>query len=132
ENYGTLFIAEKGYVFLKHPETIMFSKDRDYEAEEEEEAPILKQKGGSALDTTLHQMLRDLRKKIAKRHNLPPFVIFQDPSLEDMATQDPVTMEEIRNIVGVGEGKAEKYGREFVNLIGKYVEENEVERPFDM
>ena len=132
ENYGTLYISERGQEYLKHPETIMFTRDRDYDAEENDADIITKEKGGGALDETLMNMLKDLRKATAKKLNLPPFVIFQDPSLEEMSTQYPVTIEELKNISGVGEGKATKYGKQFVETIAKYVEENEIDRPFDM
>ena len=88
--------------------------------------------GGSAADENLFAMLKDLRKKIAKQKNLPPFVIFQDPSLEEMAIQYPITMDEMKNITGVGSGKALKFGKPFIELIAKYVEENEIERPMDL
>lgn len=132
ENYGTLYISEKGQEYLKHPEPIMFTRDRDFDAEDNDADIITKEKGGGALDETLMNMLKDLRKSVAKKLNLPPFVIFQDPSLEEMATQYPVTMEELKNISGVGDGKAAKYGKQFVETIAKYVEENEIDRPFDM
>lgn len=131
ENYGTLYMNEKGFEYLKNPESIMLTRDRDYEGEEDDESIITKQKGGGALDENLMKMLKDLRKQIAKKHNLPPFVIFQDPSLEEMSTQYPMTMEELKNISGVGDGKATKYGKAFIELIAKYVEENEIERPED-
>ncbi len=132
ENYGTLYISEKGLEYLKNPETLMFTRDRDYDAEEIEADIITKEKGGGALDETLMTMLKELRKSVAKKLTLPPFVIFQDPSLEEMATQYPVTMDELKNISGVGEGKATKYGKPFVEIIAKYVEDNEIDRPFDM
>ncbi|MDE7374590.1 MAG: HRDC domain-containing protein, partial [Odoribacter sp.] len=93
----------------------------------------IQEKGGvSALDSTLFAILKDLRKKIAKTNNLPPYVIFQDPSLEDMCTNYPVTLEELANIQGVGAGKAQKYGKEFVEIIKQYVEDNEIERAQDL
>ena len=92
-----------------------------------------RKKGGvSALDNTLFAILKDLRKKIAKKNNLPPYVIFQDPSLEDMCTNYPITLEELANIQGVGSGKAQKYGQEFVEVIKQYVEDNEIERAQDL
>lgn len=131
ENYGTLFINEKGLEYLDHPESILFTKDHDFESEDEDDSIITKQKGGGALDEALMGMLKELRKQTAKKFNLPPFVIFQDPSLEEMATQYPITLDELKNISGVGEGKAIKYGQPFVDVIAKHVEENEIERPFD-
>lgn len=132
ENYGTLFISEKGLEYLQNPVSLKFTRDRDYVAEDHDADIITKEKGGGALDESLMNMLKDLRKSLAKKLGLPPFVIFQDPSLEEMATQYPITMEELKNISGVGEGKAVKYGKQFVETIAKYVEENEIERPFDM
>ena len=100
--------------------------------ENEEEEKIQEKGGVSALDSTLFAILKDLRKKIAKTNNLPPYVIFQDPSLEDMCTNYPITLEELANIQGVGAGKAQKYGKEFVEVIKQYVEDNEIERAQDM
>ena len=88
--------------------------------------------GGAAMDETLFKLLKELRKKISKQKNVPPFVVFQDPSLQDMANQYPITLDELKNIQGVGSGKALKYGKPFVELISEYVEENEIERPQDM
>ncbi|MEI7594309.1 MAG: DNA helicase RecQ [Bacteroidota bacterium] len=135
ENYGILKITELGRKFLKKPWSIMLTKDHDFEKPEEEEDEFFSQSGSSkatGADKTLLSMLKDLRKDIAKKENLPPFVIFQDPSLEDMAIQYPTKADELKNITGVGSGKALKYGKPFVELISKYVEENEIERPMDM
>lgn len=132
ENYGTLFMNETGFAYAANPDSVFFTRDRDYLEEDNDEAIITKQKGGTALDEALLSMMKDLRRKIARQHNLPPFVIFQDPSLEEMATAYPISMEELRNVSGVGEGKANKYGKDFIALIAKYVEENEIERPLDM
>ena len=105
----------------------------DHNFDENEEEEKIQEKGGvSALDSTLFAILKDLRKKIAKTNNLPPYVIFQDPSLEDMCTNYPITLEELANIQGVGAGKAQKYGKEFVEVIKQYVEDNEIERAQDM
>ena len=112
----------------------MLVKDHDYEADEDSDAEALSlgmSKDGGA-DKTLFSMLKDLRKTIAKQNNLPPFVIFQDPSLEDMAIQYPITKEEMTQIAGVGAGKAEKFGEPFIKLIKEYVEENDITRPNDM
>ncbi len=109
----------------------MLMEDHNFDENEEEEK--IQEKGGvSALDSTLFAILKDLRKKIAKTNNLPPYVIFQDPSLEDMCTNYPITLEELANIQGVGAGKAQKYGKEFVEVIRQYVEDNEIERAQDM
>lgn len=112
----------------------MLTRDVDYDAIAEEEDVSIAGGGGktAAADETLFAMLKDLRKKIAKQKNVPPFVVFQDPSLEDMAIQYPINMEEMKQIIGVGQGKALRFGKEFVDLIKKYVEENEIDRPMDM
>ncbi len=112
----------------------MLTKDVDYDAINDDDDIITAGSGGrsSAADETLFSMLKDLTKKIAKQKNVPPFVVFQEPSLEDMAIQYPITMEEMKNISGVGTGKAIRFGKEFVEMIAKYVEENEIERPQDM
>lgn len=130
ENYGVLKITKAGKAFFKKPTSFKITKDNDFD-EEEEEAPIRKA-GSCAADEALFSMLKDLRKKIAKQVGLPPYVIFQDPSLESMATTYPITLEELQNIPGVGAGKAKRYGEEFINLIKKHVQENEIERPEDM
>jgi ATP-dependent DNA helicase RecQ len=131
ENYGVLKITKAGKDFLKKPTTFKITKDNDFE-EEEDETPIRKV-GSCAADETLFAMLKDLRKKIAKQEGEPPYIIFQDPSLESMATTYPITIEELQNIPGVGVGKANKpYAEEFIKLIKKHVQENEIERPEDM
>ena len=130
ENYGLLKVTKKGHAFLKKPESFKIVEDNDFD-EVEEEVPM---KGGAscAVDPVLYSILKDLRKKIAKKLELPPYVIFQDPSLEAMATTYPVTIEELQNILGVGAGKAKRYGEEFIKVIKKHVEENEIERPEDL
>ncbi len=133
EKYGTIYLTEKGKEYIKNPYTIYFVKDHDYDSEDvSDESVVLNQKGSGALDDVLMGLLKDLRKKIAKQKNLPPTVIFQEPSLEEMATNYPITLDELKNIVGVGEGKAAKFGKPFVELIARYVEENEIDRPQDM
>jgi ATP-dependent DNA helicase RecQ len=129
ENYGLLKITEKGRQYLEKPYSIYLTRDHDYDELEQESRSA---GGTAALDTGLFSMLKDLRKQISKKKNLPPFVIFQDPSLEAMATYYPVTIEELQNMPGVGAGKAKRYGKEFVELIQRHVEENEIERPIDM
>lgn len=130
ENYGLLKITEKGMNFLEKPTSFMLAEDHDYaDTSEEENAFGAKT---AAVDEELFSILKDLRKKISKLKNVPPFVIFQDPSLEDMAIQYPVNLDELQNISGVGAGKAQRYGSEFVDLIKKYVEEKEIIRPLDM
>jgi ATP-dependent DNA helicase RecQ len=130
ENYGLLKLTDAGKAFMENPKSFTLTQDHDYEASQDEEAEG--GSGGGAMDTELLQILKDLRKKTAKKHDLPPFVIFQDPSLQDMAIQYPVSIEELQNIVGVGAGKARRYGKEFVELIKDYVEEKEIIRPQDM
>ena len=130
ENYGLLKITEKGKEFMKKPVSFKITEDNEFE-EEEEEVPV---RGGAscAVDPVLYSMMKDLRKKLSKRLEVPPFVIFQDPSLEAMATTYPITLDELQNIPGVGAGKAKRYGKEFIELIKKHVEENEIERPEDL
>lgn len=129
ENYGILKITDKGYDFLKNPKSFRIVEDREYDEDEE---VTLKSGGTSAMDPELFSILKDLRKKIAKQLGLPPYVIFQDISLEAMATTYPVTLDELQNIPGVGAGKAKRYGKEFVDVIKTHVEENEIERPEDL
>lgn len=131
ENYGILKITEEGKKFLDEPYSIMLTQDHDYDNVEDDEYYA----GGgktSTADKTLFALLKDLRKQISRKEDLPPFVIFQDPSLEDMAIQYPIKEEELLQITGVGAGKAQKYGKPFLELIAKYVEENEIIRPMDM
>jgi len=132
ENYGILKINEEGYKFLKKPWSVMLVDDHDYENPEEEEFMAAMDAKNMTADKTLFTMLKDLRKEIARKEKLPPFVIFQDPSLEDMAIHYPVTMDELKQITGVGTGKAFKYGKPFLELIKEYVEENDIIRPMDM
>ena len=130
ENYGLLKLTDEGRDFLKNPKSFMIVEDKEFD-DEETEGPM--RGGGSfAVDPELYSMLKDLRKKISKHLQLPPYVIFQDPSLEAMATTYPVTIEELQNIPGVGAGKAKRYGQEFIDLIKRHVEENEIERPEDL
>lgn len=130
ENYGLLKVTQKGQEFLEKPVSFMLAEDHDYaESADEENAFGAKI---TAVDEELFSILKDLRKKISKVKNVPPFVIFQDPSLEDMAIQYPITIDELQNISGVGAGKAQRYGTEFIELIKRYVEEKEIIRPLDM
>jgi len=130
ENYGLLKLTPKGMEFLDNPVSFMLAEDHDYtDASDEDNAFGART---AAVDEELFSILKDLRKKISKQKDVPPFVIFQDPSLEDMAIQYPVTVEELQNISGVGAGKAQRYGAEFVEIIKKYVEEKEIIRPLDM
>ena len=132
ENYGLLKISPEGSQFLKKPFSIMLVDDHDYENIEEDEFFAAMGSKTSTADKTLFSLLKDLRKEISRMEKLPPFVIFQDPSLEDMAIQYPITVEELKQITGVGSGKALKYGKPFLDLIKEYVEENEIIRPMDM
>lgn len=136
ENYGLIKVSEKGKAFLKKPTSIKFTLDHDYSAEARDSADddiITSGKGGGgAADETLYALLKDLVKKTAKSKGLPPYVIFQEPSLEEMSIQYPITMDEMVKISGVGTGKAAKFGKPFIDLIKKYVEDNEIERPVDM
>ena len=131
ENYGLISINAKGEQYISSPTSVMIAIDRDYD-EEAREAEIVPMGKGGAADEELFAMLKDLRKKVAKQHGLPPFVVFQDPSLEDMSIQYPITIEEMQNISGVGAGKARKFGEEFIKLIKAYVEEKDIVRPQDM
>jgi ATP-dependent DNA helicase RecQ len=128
ENYGLISITPAGEQFIEHPKSVKIAADHDYDEEEPPMAPV----HSGAADEELFAMLKDLRKQVAKKHDLPPFVIFQDPSLEDMSIQYPITLEEMQNISGVGAGKAKKFGEEFIKLIKAYVEEKEIIRPQDM
>ena len=132
ENYGLLSINAKGEEFIAAPRPVYITLDHDYDEEEKETDAVAPTGKGGAADEELFSMLKDLRKKVAKQHNLPPFVVFQDPSLEDMSIQYPVTLDEMQNISGVGVGKAKKFGAEFIKLIRAYVEEKEIIRPQDM
>lgn len=132
ENYGLISINKKGEGYIALPFPVTVTLDHDYDEEEKESESVAPMGKGGAADEELFAMLKDLRKKVAKQHGLPPFVIFQDPSLEDMAVQYPITFEEMQNITGVGVGKARKFGEEFIKLIKAYVEEKEIIRPQDM
>ena len=131
ENFGVLKITPKGKKYLGKPTSFKVVEDTEFNAEEEE-GPTAKSGGACAVDPELYSILKDLRKKIAKQYDLPPYVIFQDPSLEAMATTYPITMEELQNITGVGAGKAKRYGESFIKVIKTHVEENEIERPEDL
>lgn len=131
ENYGLLKVTKEGSMFLDKPYSMMVTKDHDYEGTESDDEGG-GGKGGSGADAILFAALKDLLKQTAHKLKLPPYVIFQEVSLEEMAIQYPIKMEELVNITGVGTGKAQKFGKPFIDLIGKYVEENEIERPLDM
>jgi ATP-dependent DNA helicase RecQ len=129
ENYGVIKVTPQGKDFLKGREKFWIVEDNEYTEMLDEE---LRGGGSGAVDAELFSILKDLRRKIAKQHGLPTYVIFQEPSLDAMATTYPITIDELQNIPGVGPGKAKRYGKEFIDLIKKYVEENEIERPEDM
>ena len=129
ENYGLLKLTSAGKRFMKHPESFMIVKDTEFKDDYDEEAA---EGSAGALDPELYAILKDLRKKMSKQLHVPPYVIFQDPSLEQMATMYPVTLQELQNIQGVGAGKAKRYGQEFCDLIKRHCEENEIERPEEL
>ena len=128
ENYGLLKVTKQGNAFLKKPVSFKIVEDRDFDEEE----TVVQTSSTFAVDPELYAMLKNLRKKLSKQLDLPPYVIFQDPSLEAMATTYPITIDELKNIPGVGEGKAKRYGEEFCALIKRHCEENEIDRPEDI
>ncbi len=128
ETYGVLKLSEKGADFIKNPVSFLMSEDHEY-SETDDETVVTAAKSSGTADEALMTMLIDLRKKVAKKLGVPPFVVFQEPSLEDMALKYPITIDELSNVHGVGEGKAKKYGKEFVELIARYVEDNDIMRP---
>jgi ATP-dependent DNA helicase RecQ len=131
ETYGVVKITKEGLNYIKKPVSFMMSEDHEYN-ESEDEAIVTAAKSSGTADEVLMGMLRELRKKVAKKLGVPPFVVFQDPSLEDMALKYPITLTELYNIHGVGEGKAKKYGGDFVTLISRYVDDNDIIRPDDL
>ncbi|MDH6354929.1 ATP-dependent DNA helicase RecQ [Dysgonomonas sp. PH5-45] len=132
ENYGLLKVTKKGKDFLKNPSSFKIAHESEEDVDDSDEIIIKSSGGSSAVDPVLFSIMKDLRKKMSKKLNVPPYVIFQDPSLEAMATIYPITMEELQNIPGVGAGKAKRYGSEFLDIIKRHVEENEIERPEDL
>jgi ATP-dependent DNA helicase RecQ len=134
ESYGLLFVTEAGLAFLENPYELMLTEDREFaEGEDDDEdiaANAAAARGGGG-DAQLLAMLKDLRRDVARKKGLQPWVIFSDPSLDDMSIMYPVTFDELKNCQGVGDGKARKFGKEFIELIARYVEENEIERPDD-
>ncbi|TNF47488.1 MAG: DNA helicase RecQ [Bacteroidetes bacterium] len=132
ETYGTLKITEKGEEFMKNPHSFLLIKEHDFSVSDDDDLILNSGGKGGAFDETLYELLIDLRKSISKQKNIPPFVIFQEPSLKDMCLQYPVTIDELTNIQGVGQGKAARYGEPFIALIQNYVEENNIERPQDL
>lgn len=132
EHIGALKVTEKGKQFLENPVSVMISKKHDFDVEEEEEEPATQVMGGKAYDDALYHILKGVRKKVAKEKSLPPYVIFQDPSLEEMATTYPTSKEELGNVNGVGRGKVEKFGPPFIDAIKNYVEENDITTASDV
>ncbi|RIA10239.1 ATP-dependent DNA helicase RecQ [Flavobacteriaceae bacterium MAR_2010_72] len=132
ETYGVLRLSPEGHAYLKSPQSFMMTEDHIFDEEGDEGVITASKGGGTVADEQLMAMLKDLRKRNAKKLGVPPFVIFQDPSLEDMALKYPITLDELSNVHGVGDGKAKKYGKDFIELIANYVEDNEIIRPDDM
>jgi ATP-dependent DNA helicase RecQ len=130
ESYGTLGITDKGEGFIKKPQPFIVSIDQDYESMAVEDDDVPEASGGG-FDKALFDMLKDLQKRVAKENNVPPYIIFQEPSLEEMAIKYPIDQQELSQITGVSASKAARYGNAFIDLIKKYVEENEIERPDD-
>ncbi|MFN5296044.1 MAG: RQC domain-containing protein, partial [Flavobacteriales bacterium] len=130
ETYGTLKITAEGKDFMKKPQPFMVVKEVEI-GETDDEDLIIPKQGGGAVDETLFKMLKDLRQRMAKEKGIPPYVVVQDPAMEEMCTQYPITLDEIAQIGGVGKGKAQKFGQPFIDLIKNYVEENDIERPID-
>ena len=133
ESYGLISVTEKRLEFLDHPYTLMLTEEREFSEgeDDDDENAAAANRGGGGGDTMLLSMLKDLRRSVARRLGLQPWVIFSDASLEDMSILYPVTYDELKNCQGVGDGKARKFGKEFIELIGKYVQENEIDRPDD-
>ncbi len=131
ESYGVLKITKKGLEFIENPESFMMTEDHEFFIDKADSEGNVS-KVSAVVDAVLIGVLKDLRKKVAKKFGVPPFVVFQDPSLEDMALKYPITVEEMGNVHGVSEGKAKKYGKEFVDVIAKYVDENDIIRPDDL
>ncbi|RXR21836.1 DNA helicase RecQ [Flavobacterium stagni] len=131
ETYGILKVSDAGHAYIEKPTSFLMSEDHEY-SEAEDDTIVAAAKSTGTADEALMGMLKELRKKVAKKLGVPPFVVFQDPSLEDMALKYPITIDELTNIHGVGEGKAKKYGKEFVELIARYVEDNDIIRPDDL
>jgi len=132
ETYGVIKLTPKGKDFIKNPESFMMTEDHAYDESADSVAVASGAKAGGGTDPKLVAMLKDLRKKVGKRKGVPPYIVFQDPSLEDMAIKYPTSIAEMANVFGVGEGKAKKYGREFVELIAAYVEEHDILKPDDL
>jgi len=132
EQYGVLKLSDKGEAFIKNPHSFMMTEDHVFSAENDASIITNAKASGGTVDDQLMGLLKDLRKKVAKKQGVPPFVVFQDPSLEDMTLKYPIDIKELANVHGVGDGKAKKFGKDFVDLIATYVKENDVVRPDDL
>ncbi len=130
ENYGLVKVTKNGLTYMENPQEVMFTLNRDFESDEENDEDA--SSGPAASDTVLFGMLKELCKQIGKKNNVPPFVVFQEPSLQEMSTHYPLSMDELKQISGVGSGKALKFGKPFIDMIAKYVEDNDIDRPMDM
>ncbi|PQJ23570.1 ATP-dependent DNA helicase RecQ [Tenacibaculum sp. SG-28] len=132
EQYGVLKITKEGLAFLENPSSFMMTENHVYNTDDDGTIITNEKSIGSGVDSKLVEILRELRKHVGKKLNVPPFAVFQDPSIDDMALKYPITLEELAKVHGVGEGKARKYGKEFVELIANYVEDNDIVRPDDL
>jgi ATP-dependent DNA helicase RecQ len=132
ETYGVTKLTEAGRAFIENPESFMMTEDHSFQEANDDNIIVSSKGSGVAADQKLMNMLKNLRKKVSKRLDVPPFVVFQDPSLEDMALKYPISIDEMKNIHGVGDGKAKKYGKDFIEFIKKYVDENDIVRPDDL
>ncbi len=132
EQYGVIKLTDQGKKFIEEPTSFMMTEDHDYVDQNDTNIITNAKSGGAVTDENLMKMLKDLRRSIGKKLGVPPFVVFQDPSLEDMTLKYPISIEELNNVHGVGEGKAKKYGKAFIELIAKYVEDNDITRPEDL
>ena len=132
EQYGVVKITEEGEAYLKYPTSFMMTLDHEYNEENDNTIITNSKSSGGAADEKLVKLLKDLRKKVANKQGVPPFAVFQDPSIDDMALKYPITMDELSKVHGVGEGKARKFGKDFVKLIADYVEDNDILRPDDL
>ncbi len=133
EKYGVLNLTEKGLAFIEKPTSFMMAEDHNYDEADDDEAVMAAsgKSGGAVMDETLYKLLKDLTRKVSKEKGVPPYAVFQEPSLNEMAFNYPTTLDELKNISGVGEGKAKKFGKPFVEMISKYVEENGIDKPDD-
>ena len=132
EQYGVVKLTKEGEKYLADPSSFMMTEDHKYSQEATADIITNEPSSGVSADEKLVRFLKDLRKKVAVKQGVPPFAVFQDPSLDDMALKYPITLEELSKVHGVGEGKARKFGKEFIDLISKYVEDNDVVRPDDL